>query len=340
MYTYYVHLQGINTKASVASQKRPQRFRGPIKVAATQHWSGASLHDYTQVPNFAPSRDLDLVIFETREGKVPEFLQNDATIIPPAGRVFLLGKGMTWGGWTTKISALRDFYTKMEIAEPSRIVMATDTDVIWANCETDMLAKYLEITGWKHNCSANPGDCPIVIGVESACFDAPTNGCVHVPEPNIDVPPISPTYTTVWKGFLPSRYLKYPNGGFVMGSYAHMRRLADFMLLHMTHNPKNLSQPMKTKYTDQSCLFLYALKYPERVAFDYAGQIMLNMFLLEPKKILEFNNYTVLNKWTGGDNQVCLMHFSGPWKLLEKKINRMIEESQKRTSAALLLHRQ
>jgi hypothetical protein len=132
------------------------------------------LHDYTQLPVFIPSRDIDLAIFETREGKAPAYLTNNATVIPPAGRVFLLGKGVKWyGNFATKISELQAFYAKMEISEPSRVVMAIDTDVTWANCQTDMLAKYLEITGWKHNCSSHPKDCPIAIGVESACFDAP-----------------------------------------------------------------------------------------------------------------------------------------------------------------------
>jgi hypothetical protein len=120
---------------------------------------------------------------------------------------------------------------------------------------------------------------------------------------------------------MPDKYLKYPNGGFVMGSYAHMHRFADFTLFKMTHHSPNASQNRRKRYkvTDQTCLFMYASKHPERVVFDDSGQIMLNMFLLDPTKILGYNNYTVVNKWT--DRQVCLMHFSGPWKLEEKEVS-------------------
>ncbi len=106
------------------------------------------MHDYTKLTAFIPSRDIDIVIFETR-GRAPAFITNNATIVPPAGRVFLLGQGVKWDGFVTKTSALQDFYAKMEVSEPSRVVMAIDTDVTWANCQTDMLAKYLEISGSK-----------------------------------------------------------------------------------------------------------------------------------------------------------------------------------------------
>jgi len=98
----------------------------------------------------------------------------------------------------------------------------------------------------------------------------------------------------------PSVYrYQYLNSGWFMGPVHALRHLLAYTTSH--------------DFTDdQFAMMSYVKEYPDRVAVDYGGLLVLNLFHMDVRPVFSFKNHKVHNKISGRTQ--CFYHGNGPSK--------------------------
>ena len=308
---------------------------------------GGFFLDLSQHPNLV-NKVLDVVTVETRQEVFPSYLENilgGPVEIPPAERIIVLRKNDTAStlnklrhNQRVKTLLLFDFLNKFATLWPDKVVMIVDSDVVWLNCNTNLVDEFHQILG---KFSKNEG---VIFGAEMNDYASPISGTPWRY-------PSEHALNFTQYSYLPhlGNMSKFLNAGFMIGTYSSLAKmitsfvhcLFTFTNIHPNMFPQfNKMESCNREYfADEQGIYhhLFLEDYGrenQTIFLDYTQTFLVNQFGLQLDKMFEFHLHTnsrnfassnlinktralpfPLNYFFGllsSPREICFLHFAGP----------------------------
>jgi len=207
--------------------------------------------------------------------------------------------GWKWNGWRTKTESVLERMKSLASADPDRIVIYSDSDVVYGGCsDEELLARYRRI-------SEGSGGAPVVHGADTDIWPALPQARVNelnelTAKRLSDVMRFSNLSPSSWDYYpTTSRTYRALNAGWFMGPAKY--------LVEMLTCVKNKGW-VDDEYDDQRGANLCMLENPGLVTVDYTGTLAIDLHGM-PRHLISFVDDRVVNNMANVTQ--CFAHTNG-----------------------------